>query len=92
MGPRMGWTRAPQQRHRASVDIPLRVEALQGEWVVAVSIGHLHTFAIMRGGSVFGWGHVAALGLQGIAPRSEDLDGVDCLLSPRRYSQLSCVP
>ncbi len=43
---------------------PKRVEALQDEWVVAVSVGVFHTIAVARDGGVFGWGAADGLGLQ----------------------------
>ena len=70
-----------------------RVEALKGHWVAAVSVGTSHTIAVTRGGSVFGWGRAAALGLW---PENADFpeNGKPhfCILSPCRYPELSCVP
>ena len=80
---------------------PKRVEALQDEWVVAVSPATCHTIAVTRGGGVFGWGAADGLGLPEAATvvvvrPGEDDDEEDeeqvCIMSPHRYPQLSCVP
>ena len=63
---------------------PRRVERLQGECVVAVSGTH-HTIAVMRDGSVFGWGEARGLGVL------ENQEGhANCCVFPRLYPQLSC--
>jgi alpha-tubulin suppressor-like RCC1 family protein len=70
---------------------PRRVEALQGESVVAVSVGAGHFIAVARSGSVFGWGDAGSLGLLDNANGSVNADGIACIFSPCRYPQLSCV-
>ena len=68
---------------------PKRVEALRGEWVVAVTCGLHHTIAVTRDGGVFGWGKADRLGLPEAAAAVPD-DG-DCVLTPCRYQQLLCM-
>ncbi len=60
---------------------PWRVKALQWEWVVAVSTTATHIIAVTRGGSVFGWGDAAALGLPFNEDDSEDVPGVPSISS-----------
>ena len=69
---------------------PKRVEGLRDEWVIAVTCGNRHAMAVVRNGGVFGWGYVKGLGLPEAAAASPD-DG-DCVFSPVRYQQLSCIP
>ena len=69
---------------------PKRVDALKDEWVVAVTFGISHTIAAVREGGVFGWGLVDGLGLPEAAATVPD--NGDCILSPCRYQQLSCMP
>ena len=69
---------------------PKRVEAFRDEWVVAVTCGNGHAVVAVRDGSVFGWGCVDGLGLPE-APAAVRDDG-NCVFSPCRYQQLSCIP
>ena len=68
---------------------PKCVQALRDEWVVAVSIGKLHTIAGPRSGSVLGWGAADGLGLS--EARNEEGGGSTIML-PCRYPQLACEP
>ena len=69
---------------------PKRVETLRNEWVVAVTCGECHTIAAARDGGVFGWGYVKGLGLPE-ADATAPNDGY-CVVFPRRYRELSCIP
>ena len=69
---------------------PLRVEALSGEWVVAVSVGTSHTIAVTRRGDVFGWSAVTACGLPDNYDSSLDVHVAGRISSLCRYPQLSC--
>ena len=70
---------------------PKRVEALQDEWVVAVSHADRHTVAATRGG-VYGWGKAVGLGLQENTAVVQDGAGMRRIMSPYHCPQLSCVP
>jgi alpha-tubulin suppressor-like RCC1 family protein len=85
-----GHGRAGRLGHGDTADqlAPRRVDALQGEWVVAVSTGDFHTVAATRGGSVFGWGD-AGLGQPDTATTVSE-HGVDRVFSPARYPELRC--
>ena len=61
-----------------------------GKWVVAVTCGIRHTIAVVRDGGVFGWGHAKGLGLPEADAAVPD-DG-ECVFTPCRYSELSCLP
>jgi hypothetical protein len=65
----------------------MRVEAFQGEWVVAVSADILHT--VTRGGSVFGWGVEEGLGLPDTDMTISE-GGVNDVFSLVRYPELRC--
>ena len=80
--------------------------AIQGECVIAVSAGVMHTITATRDGGVFGWGAAKMLGIPHAATvvvvrpgeaddaKDEDEERVRLLIvmSPHRYPQLSCVP
>lgn len=76
---------------RESAHSPIRVDALCGELVVAVSTSATHSIAVTKDGSVYAWGWADALGM----PADESLNGVYVprrTVVCRRYPTLSCVP
>lgn len=84
----------------ASQLVPMRVDALRDEWVVAVSLAEFRMIAVTRDGSVLGWGMRTGLGLPEAVTHmvnytDERLNDNDemcvCIISPHRYAQLSCV-
>jgi alpha-tubulin suppressor-like RCC1 family protein len=76
----------------ASELVPRRVDALDGEWVVAVAASGSHTIVVTRGGSVFGWGNADALGIrERDAATTRVVYGHDCFCSPVRYTELRCA-
>ena len=88
-----GWSGKIGRGDLATQHAPRRVDALQGEWVVAVSAGVAHTIAVTRGGGMFGWGAANGLGLQDAAVSGDEDEDEDdaCILFPCRYPQLSSV-
>lgn len=78
--------------HGESVNMctPMLVDACRGMCVVAVSAGHRHsTVAVMRDGSVFGWGSVCGFGLPDVPLYNSG--GAVCSAVPCRYRRLSCL-
>lgn len=63
--------------------VPMRVAALQGQWVVAVSAGLQHTDAVTRHGIVFGWGLEEGLGLD-TAESTVSISGVKLPINTMR--------
>ena len=76
--------------HKRDHMVPKLVDALRCHSVVAISNGALHTVAVARDGSVFGWGIANALGLPATqVAQPIDGRGMECVLSPRRLPHMA---
>ena len=80
------------EREHLQRNSPERVDALRGEFVVAVSMGTTSTLSVSQDGRVFGWGDVRALGLlDNPHARFDDGSPMRSVTSPCTYKEICYV-